>query len=120
PEQGRLDAWRACELGHRPACGFLAQSNEGRTFPAPEGAQAYVDEVAWAAMQRRYCGLGGHQACLQWAMAQLRQAEHAPDPSPVNGALETLDRSCREGNERGCHTLLSLVSGALRGCEEEG
>src|SRR5690606_7386664 len=67
PREARARSRAACELGMREACDLLAQTGDGRTFPPPPGAEAYPVAATFEAAHRRYCGLGGHGACVRRA-----------------------------------------------------
>ena len=108
----------ACMLGTREACDFLARTRGGRTFPPPEGAEAYPDEATFIASQRRYCELGGHQSCVRLAKVRLQAGTSAPTLAPVDEGLGLLVRTCDQRSDEACQILLNVVGSSTAACEK--
>lgn len=118
PARARSAAWRGCDLGDRTSCDFLAGSNEGQTWPQPEGTTAYESQEAFVAMQRKYCAFGGGEACTSLAFVDGLAAEESKNFEPMDGVIENLQRGCEGGVGRACALLDKVGQDALRACDE--
>ena len=118
PARAREAAWRGCDLGDRTSCDFLAATNEGRTWPRPEGSSAYETPEAFAAMQRKYCAFGGGEACTALAFVDGAAAEESKSFEPMDGVIANLQRGCEAGVGRACAMLDKVGQDALRACDD--
>lgn len=116
PRRARARSRQACGLGDREACDFLARTRGGRTFPPPEGAEAYPDEESYVVAQRRYCELGGLGACVRLAETRVHAGSTAPDLTPIDEGLTLLVRSCTQKSDEACDSLRSLVGRSTAAC----
>lgn len=119
PREARTRSRQACALGAREACDFLATTRHGRNYPPLDGFSAYPDASSYADAQRRYCTLGGHDACVQLAKLRLHEGLSASTLSPIDEGFALLARSCQAQHEDACQMLLGVIGTATTTCASE-
>ena len=117
PLAARVHAKRACDLGDRTACDFLARTNEGKTFPPPEGSAAFTSPEEFEHVQRKYCDLGGGEACSDLAFLKGDVIEKSGKLEQMDPILGLLQQGCDAGAVRSCNALGHVVRDAIGACE---